>query len=378
MKAPAISLLLLVGGFAAGYFATRPSEPAPAVEASTSPRKSNAEPRDWSPTKLAPATRMQGLAEKAASLNAADWPAFFLAQLDSPDASRLAARLWAESDPEGFWSWLKEGKDSLMLDRFGDDLMKTWAAKHPDEALAAACEVTDSELGGKLRRAVVDSTLDRDLQKGIELAARAGSIGGFSWGPREWMKKDPAAAVKGLATLPAISEFRHFLTYAVPVWVESDPSSALAWLKDQRPTKGDRWTQDSFKAAAKADTAAALEIARSFPGSKHREEALAGVLSGWRRDVAEAKEVIAELPLGSRGSMAMNVFFSRPSSTVADLEQSTRLLEVFPASRDTLSVVESLAHSWRMADRAAGLKWANSLADPVARERALKVLQPNP
>lgn len=378
MKAPVISLLLLLGGFAGGYLATRPS--APAVDmavssAKTSPRKSNPEGRDGSSAKLAPATRMQALAEKAAGLDASQWPEFFRAQLDSPDASRLAARLWAESDPDGFWDFLKEGKDPLMLGRFADGLMEVWVLSSPDDALAAACEITEKQLGDKIRRSVVDSALDRDVQKGIELAAKAGDFNLFSWGPREWMKKDPAATVKGLATLPAVSDFRRFLTYAVPVWVESDPAAALEWLKTEAPITGDRWTQDSFKAAAKADTAAALEVARSFTNPKQRDEALAGVLSGWKGDVEEAKEVIAELPLGTRGKFAMEMFFSRPTMTVEDLRESVSLLEALPRSRITLNVVESLAHSWQAVDRDAGLKWANSLTDPIARSRALKVLR---
>ncbi len=109
---------------------------------------------------------MLGLAEKAATLSAAEWPAFFRAQLDSPESSRPLARLWAESDPAGFWKWLKEGRDSLLIERFADDLVKAWAVAQPEQAMDGLMSITDKKLGDRLRDMAIDAVIEHDFEKG--------------------------------------------------------------------------------------------------------------------------------------------------------------------------------------------------------------------
>src|SRR5262245_27283297 len=141
MKAILLTVLAGLGGFAAGFMATQPAAPAPKGSAEIapeklSPRKAGAEARAWADKKIPPGQRMQVLAEKASGLTSAEWPEFFRAQLDSPQSARFAARLWAESDPAGFWEWLKKGRDPLMIGQFSDELVRTWSAANPEEAMS--------------------------------------------------------------------------------------------------------------------------------------------------------------------------------------------------------------------------------------------------
>lgn len=383
MKPVLLSVVTVLGGFALGYLATRQTgEDLPAASEMAA-AKSKAEPREASAGKLPPTSRMQAMADKAAKLSSTEWPAFLRARLDSPEESRLAARLWAESDPAGFWSWLKEERDLFLLDRFGADMMKVWALTDPDAAMDAAWQVTHKIPGDKLRRAVVDSTLNHDLQKGLELMARMGSAESYGSGPREWMKTDPATAVRGLAALPTANRYGvDLLEYALSAWIEMDSGAAIEWLKSDQAQKCGVWTQPSpemqraFRKAAQADSKAALEVARSYADPEQRDEALAGVLEGWKGDLAEAKEALEDLPLHSLVSLGTSAVMLRPANTVADLQQSSSLLDAVPPSGATAKATEELARRWRRIDRDTGLKWAESLADPVSRGRALKVLQP--
>ena len=377
------SIAAVLGGFAFGHLVTRPTISEPPATPGMAPGKSKVAPREWSTTQLAPSTRMQAMADRAAKLSPAEWPAFFRGRLDSPEESRLAARLWAESDPAGFWNWLKGERDLFLLERFGPNLMKTWALTDPDAAMDAAWQVTHKIPGDKLRRAVVDSTLDHDLEKGLALLARAGDLDSSGYKPSEWMEKDPATAVTGLAALPTSNRYGvNLLDEALSIWIRKDAGAALEWLKTDQARGIGLWTRPSpemiepFRKAAAIDGKAALEVALSYPDPEQRNEALAGVLGGWRGDLAEAMDALAHLPLGSRVSLAADAVVSRPATTKADLEQIATLLEGVPANRWTVEKSETLARNWRRIDRDAGLQWAEGLADPVSRKHALKVLQP--
>ena len=369
MKPPPLSLLAALAGFAAGFPLSKAfrSESVPVPV----PAKSELGSRDGKSPKAEPGTRMQMLAEKAATLEDSEWPQFFRAQLDSPEASRLVARLWAESDPAGFWKWLKEGRDSLMIGRFANDLVRSWAASDPDKAMDALMDVTDKELGDELRRTAVDTVLDRDLAKGIEMAARAGDFNRFSWSPTEWMKKDPAAAVKGLATLKGDGDYRYYLNYALPIWVESDPSAALEWMKSQSARRGEEWMTAGFKAAGTSDFRAALEAARSMNDPVQREAALGGVLASGKVPADELQAVLAELPLAQQGRVGISMFGSASPKSSADLATGAALFEALPASSNNLFALESFARQWSSIDPTGGWQWAAALPDPTMRRRAL-------
>ncbi len=377
MKALPLSILAAVGGFGLGFFGLKlaSSQEAEAlVQAPAAAKSSDAEARAWSAQKLAPGARMLGLAEKAATLSAAEWPAFFRAQLDSPESSRFAARLWAERDPAGFWKWLKEGRDSLLIDRFADDLVKTWAPAQPEEAMDALVKITDKKLGDRLRDMAIDAVIERDFDKAMAMAARAGDFNRFGWGEKEWMKKDPAAVVKGLGELPAISDFRRYLDYAVPIWAQSDPAAALEWMKSHRTQKDDDWVQKGFQAAAKASPQAALAAAREIADPKQRGGALAGVLVGGRLEDADFQALLEEVPLNLQSRAGSDLVKLQQPKTTDELMECSEALLRLPAGGNNLNAIGTLAIMWWHTDREAGMRWANSLPDVAMRRTALKAL----
>ena len=315
---------------------------------------------------------MAGIAEKAASLDSSEWPSFFRAQVDSPESSRLLARLWAERDPSVFWSWLKESGDVHLIDRFGNDLMRTWAAADPDRAMKAALQITEKQLADQLKRTVVDTVIDADLAKGLELASQAGDFNRFSWGARNWISKDPAAAVTGLAALPAISDYRHFLFYAVPEWMKKDPASALAWLKGAELLPRERWLAEAYRAAGEADPQAATDAARSIADPKFRDEALGGVLASGRIDPSQLPELLSELPLSEQSNVGVRRFFSSKPKDAAEFRNMAALFAALPASKNNLTSLGTFAMHWQSEDPEGGWQWVTSLPDAAMRRSALE------
>jgi hypothetical protein len=179
-----------------------------------------------------------------------------------------------------------------------------------------------------------------------------------------------------LATLPLISDYRGFLTYAVPIWAESDPSAALNWMAtadfhDSRPgIGGDEWLMAGFETAAKADPSAALATARSLAPPK-RHQALSGVIASGTLDLDSLKDVLKELPPSSTRMIAADLVSARPSASLADLQETAALLAEIPAERNNLSGARSLAQKWLNTDRNSGWQWASSLTDPSLRRTAL-------
>jgi len=328
-----------------------------------------------SPTKSAereqtrPTDRLLKLANEATSLTPSQWPAFFQARMNHPDGTRLAERLWAEQDPAGFWKWLIARRDLETLKAYGANLLRIWSETDPDAAMQAANAITDKSASDYLRREVIESVLDRDLQKGLSLAAQALDFNRFSWGPRGWMTRDPGGAVRGLAALPAQSEYRDYLNHAVEEWAKQDTPSLLSWLKTQPAPEKEDWYEIAFKSAATSDIQAALDAANHMDPAS-RGAAITGVLSSGK---IPTKDVIAALPfltLDQQAKAATDAIQITPLRTPEQFTEATQLLLAAPANQNTFNSVERIAGKFENWDE--GLRWAGSLPDSALRRRALE------
>ncbi|RYD23155.1 MAG: hypothetical protein EOP87_26670, partial [Verrucomicrobiaceae bacterium] len=273
MKASLSLLMPAAAGFLAGWLVMSAfrGDPQPAASGNNrAPGRRHGETlRPWLDPKIGASDRMARFIDHTAELTATEWPDFFKSLRNAPEWSRLAANQWARQDPSGFWSYLRGEHDPDLLAGLGADLVMTWAEMDPDAAMDAAIEVTDKTAGEALRTKLVDSVLERDLSKGLELAARAGDFNNFSTGERKWIDRDPGAAVRGLATLPEFCDYHAFLGVALRVWAKQDPDAALAWMKtDSKGSmdtpRGLSMLSSAFSEVARTDSRLALEAARSL------------------------------------------------------------------------------------------------------------------
>ena len=93
--------------------------------------------RTWSSGGGLAGDRVTAFIDAASRLSAGQWRAFFDREKNSPEWADLAAKLWADADPHGFWSYIRESRDPLLYHRWGPELFRTWTAADPDGAARA-------------------------------------------------------------------------------------------------------------------------------------------------------------------------------------------------------------------------------------------------
>lgn len=322
-------------------------------------------------------SHLERLASIAATLSHSDWPAFFKARLHSPQETRLAARLWAEADPAGFWAWLRESRDRDQFEKFGTDLLKRWSEQDPEAAMAAVMAITDEVLGDQFRRTVIDTVLERDTALGLDFVARVGNLPASSIGEESWMTRDPALAARGLMELPLTHDFRAFLNHAVPAWAEKDPEACLAWLGATPPLEKAQWPRNwvirGFKEVALANPEGALQAARDLADPDHRSQALAGVIASSQVTPDEAAPWLDQIRLGEIFILAEEL--GGPLQALSgDLANRAGLLALIPANRNSSGAFQNIAREWSKEEPAAAWEWAASINDPAMSRAALTAL----
>lgn len=386
MKIPtATAVASIFAGFALGYglpllLGNRSAAGAHETAMRESPRRAAMLARPWEKGSLGAGERMAAFLDHASGLTPAEWPEFFRAQQTSPEWWRLAAQLWAETDPQGFWDYLRGLRDRSQLLEWGRGLLQTWALANPDAAMEAVLTITDKETGDRLRRELVDTVLNHDLATGLELAAKAGDFNRFSWGQRPWITENPEAAVRGLASLPMVTKYRDFLKVAIVAWVEADPQAALAWIKDENPRRNEpaslglAWIQEGFNAAAKADPQAALTTAIGLENPQDRDQAIAGVLTSGKLDAADLPALLAACTPMTRYQSIFKVIGTLPKRTPVEIAAATEILIHGPASSNLLEATAAMAIDVADHDMNRGWEWAVALPDVAMRRAAMEAL----
>jgi hypothetical protein len=356
----AAALLGLAAGIAWNAASTKPITSTESTEnPHTSPARPTTHPRSPS-----------AFTKRASTLTRTEWPAFFRSQLNSPENSRLAARLWAEADPQSFWKWLRDERDPYLIDRFALDLLTVWTSTDPERALDAALQITRKEIGDRLRQAVVETALEQDLQKGLELASRAGKFRFSLYQTLPWITRNPASTTIGLASLPSNSEFRHYLHFAINAWFDQDPAAAFEWLKSNKEPLTHEVTSQSFTAAAKFNPLAALDAAQKLQDPTKRNAALSGIIAAATLDPASSATLISQLPISLRSSTAKQMIESRPAQFLTELNTNAAILQQLPSGSKTIDAVKALAEQWGKTSPSTAWQWAATLPDPASRRSA--------
>ncbi|MBK1882280.1 hypothetical protein JIN85_07635 [Luteolibacter pohnpeiensis] len=333
--------------------------------------------RPWLDSSMTKDRQLAAFIDRAAHLRPHEWPSFFLAHAGSAEWSPLAAQLWADNDPAGFWNFLRESDDLVALHRWAPDLLTTWAKQDPDAAMGAVVAITDKETGDAFRRVVIDRALEENLEKGLELVRRAGDFNRFSWSSQPWIEKDPEAAARGLAKLEMKSEYGQFLTRATQAWAAVDPQKALDWMVHESPHDRLRfsigvldWMTSGFQAAAKVDPQAAKQAALSFEDPDERDRALAGVISSGAIPASVIPELLAGCSPYAQSQAIRDVIAHLPQNTPDDLDAAVMVLSQGPKSEKTLDTMASLASRYAKVDPSGSWEWAASLPDPALRRAA--------
>lgn len=369
MKRALVTVIAGLAGFAAGrWIAPTPSA------ASQEPAMTGKASERWNIPPGKGLSHLERLAAIAATLSHSDWPAFFKARQHSPQETRLAARLWAETDPAGFWEWLRESRDRDRFERFGTDLLKRWCEQDPEAAMAAVMAITDQALGDRFRTAVIEAVLERDTALGLDFVARVGDLPGWDLGEKPWITRDPALAARSLVELPLTHEFRAYLNHAVPAWAGKDPEACLAWLRETPPPEKTQWPRNwvirGFKEVARANPEGALQAARELADPAHRSQALAGVIASCQVTPDGAAPWLEQIRLEEMYILSEELGGPLQALT-GDLADGAGLLELIPANRNSTGAFERIAREWSKEEPAAAWEWAASIDDPAMSRAAL-------
>lgn len=355
-----VSLFAGIAGLTAGALFPRPSSPVaapPDAETKVSERTAASAKKGLS--------RLEQLTGMAAKLSRSEWPAFFAARLHSPQETRLAARLWAEADPGGFWAWLRECRDRDHLDRFSEDLLLLWSVQDPEAAMAAVMTVTDKALSDRLRMMLIDAVLDQDFELGMSFVARAGTFNGFSGSTTSWIMKDPGLAVSKLAGLPAHNAYRFYLDHALQQWARQDPAACLDWLSKTPPLESKTWRADpvskGFKSVALSKPGEALDAARQIADPAHRSQALAGVIASGKFTPEDVLPLLEQVGLKEKFGLPGELGFGLEG----DFSNRARILDLLPTNMNSHNGYRTVAAQWSEKDPAAAWEWAASIEDPV-------------
>ena len=364
-----VSLLAGIAGLAAGALFPRPSGPVsapPVAEMKASERTEASAKKGLS--------RLEQLTGMAATLSRSEWPAFFAARLHSPQETRLAARLWAEADPDGFWAWLRESRDRDHLDRFSEDLLLLWSVQDPEAAMAAVMTVTDKALSDRLRMMLIDAVLDQDFELGMAFVARAGTFNGFSSSTTSWIMKDPGLAVSKLAGLPSHNAYRFYLDHALQDWARQDPAACLDWLSKTPPLESKTWRADpvskGFKSVALSKPGEALDAARRIADPAHRSQALAGVIASGKFTPEEVLPLLEQVGLKEKYGLPGELGFGLEE----DFSNRARILDLLPSNMNSHIGYRRVAADWSEKDPAAAWEWAASIEDPVQCRNAFSAV----
>ncbi len=355
-----VTLLAGIAGLAAGALFPRssgPASPPPVAETKASERTEASAKKGLS--------RLEQLTGMAAKLSRSEWPAFFAARLHSPQETRLAARLWAEADPGGFWAWLRESRDRDHLDRFSEDLLLLWSVQDPEAAMAAVMTVTDKALSDRMRMMLINAVLDQDFELGMSLVARAGTFNGFSSGTTSWIMQDPGLAVSKLAGLPSHNAYRFYLDHALQQWARKDPAACLDWLSKTPPVENEDWRADpvskGFKSVAHSKPGEALDAALQLADPAHRSQALAGVIASGKFTPEEVLPLLEQVGLKEKFSLPGELGFGQEG----DFSNRAGILDLLPANLNSHNGYRAVAAEWSEKDPAAAWEWAASIEDPV-------------
>lgn len=241
------------------------------------------------------------------------------------------------------------------------------------------------------------------------LIEKAGDAFSFSAGSSKdpWVRRDPEAATKFLATLPRTNRFSGIAHHAASVWTAEDPEAALAWAEEQGSQLYGTVLKEYLKAKKEANTITPheiLDIALTSSSQKVRSSIAVGPLLeiaktepvsafNWAGEHIKSSDlhsigssIIRNASGGSEAHSADQlreiVTEMKPSALRAGAAERIARSEIYNAPEETLAWIETLdAQSQEVAMSNLALNFGNSpkaaewLAEAPASDFATKTLE---
>jgi hypothetical protein len=254
----------------------------------------------------------------------------------------------AAIDPARATAWLADPANKLVDFPFMGHILagtigREWLRRDPDAALAWAAQLPDSQRGG--------------AYTGI-LVTLAGT--------------DPARAASAAAQLEPGDTRRNLLADIGESWARTDPAAALTWVQSLSPEDRPAALRDSMASWAASDPAAAARHVANLPPEQINASVLKAVAEPWTvKAPQEAATWVWQQPDSTARNEAIGGVLW--NWTKQNPEQASQWLRDQPPSPARDSAIGGLAIATFDSDPAAALTWADTMNDPKKREDSVGV-----
>ncbi|MDQ3621384.1 MAG: hypothetical protein M3463_02705 [Verrucomicrobiota bacterium] len=277
---------------------------------------------------------------------------------------------WAELDPAAATQYAF-GLDENKRYYSRTTPLKLWAEKDFDAASAWVLALPPDARRNSALSGIASALARKDpaaairfLDQHLDSKASQGSSP-FSAVLTEWAKKDFNAAAQ-YALGVQDRELRRNLVRSLSYSQSRDPQELLAWANgiDDRELRS-QVTSSAISNWANRDPQAALTYVRTLPLSEQNRH-IQSVISGLaRRDIAEARRVLEEMPEGRARSSALNALMS--AWIGEDANAAMTYAKSLPEGTARVSAISQVAQQVSERDHMAALELAQLL--PAGSQR---------
>jgi hypothetical protein len=286
---------------------------------------------------------------------------------------------WAREDPEAALASLDQ-LGSRQRGDFASSVLSGIAAVNPDRATAwladPANKLVDFPLMGHILAGTIGREwLRRDPEAALAWAAQLpdSQRGGAYTGILVTLAgTNPNRAAETAARLEPGETRRNLLADIGESWARTDPQAALTWVQSLSPEDRPAALRDSMASWAASDPAAAARHVAELPPDQVNAAVLKAVAEPWTVKAPQAAAAwVWEQPASAARNDAMGgVIWNWTRQNPTEASQWVRDQ---PASPVRDSAIAGLAIATFDGDPAAALTWADSMNDPKKREESVSV-----
>ncbi|GAA5481425.1 hypothetical protein [Haloferula sargassicola] len=290
---------------------------------------------------------------------------------------------------DGFWwlAWSSPQEAVALAKDIGESNFDGWFVQQIGQQLAGldmkrAMEIVDTfdtdNFKDGMRQGIVEAWMGVDPEGALTFAMgepneskRTGMLGVIA---AQMADRDPARALSLAETLPPGQSQTRVVTEAIEQWVGKSPQDASAYVAGlSDPVVKEAALQTLLRSWSWQDGEAAFKFAESQDGGAAHQGMMQAAGQWAERDPEGAFRYISRLPAGGSADSAVAAVLRHwagesPADAASALEGM---------NGGTPKMYESLAATWSAKEPDQALQWASRLSDPAAQAGAYEAISQN-
>ena len=318
----------------------------------------------------------------AASEHAAaqDMPGLLRAVGDDEAAQAMIVTHWAKLNPKHMFTslyadyLLPEGSPAALPNRewLAERLISQWMKSDPAAALKALNEVPEFSGLKALRNHAIEALISTDFEAGLRAMSewRLRPYISQTKSVEEWAARDPRRATELAASLSQQGSLRSIVAKA---WADSDPAAGVEFVAALRPPVNAYLGADIVSSWAKKDAAAAAKFVADLGATAFRNATAEGLVSTWGETDAAAALAWSEQNLRGK-ARTETVAALIEAASKRDLATASKLVSDMDEGDAQNQAVAALFEAWSdkgKEQRAEAIKWLLDLPEKEMQRAAL-------